>query len=217
VASNGLTQNSAHPDTYHEGTGLATGGTVTFTNVVDLKRFEGIGLYDTSMNQESPGCTSITFQALDANGVELWRWQGSKTGQNWATDWEDFDVDLTGVKTVKILDKAMAGFPYCFPSIGRFKVCGTAPPPPPPPIAPYLVQTQSYCVHDFTEQNCRTLAATEGRMYFVQDVNNAAYGCSWYPNSANKLQVFNTKTTSTVSCASQYASLNAHCICEWNF
>jgi hypothetical protein len=218
VASNGLQQNSAHPDTYHEGTGLATGGTVTFTNVVDLHKLEGIGLYDTTMNQDSPGCTSITFQALDASGTELWRWQGSMTGQNWNTDWEVFTVALTGVKTVKILDKAMTNsFPYCFPSFGRFKVCGIAPPPPPPPVTPYMEITQAQCAQDLTEQDCKTLADTENRFYYSGPINNAVYGCSYYPFSANKMQVWNTNTASTEDCNSQWVATAAKCICVWNF
>ena len=90
-----------------------------------------------------------------------------------------------------------------------------APPgPPPPPIAPYATQLTGTCMTDFTEQNCRTLAATEGRMYVVQDITNAAYGCSWIPNSQNKLQVFNTLTTTAATCASQNAMMQSVCICE---
>ena len=95
-------------------------------------------------------------------------------------------------------------------------ICGIASPPPPPPqpIAPYMTQTQGDCATDFTELDCRTLADTNGRQYVTQSINNAAYGCSWYPNSQNKLQVFNTKTDSTATCASQHSAQGAVCICE---
>ena len=119
------TRNTAFPTSnpaYREGSGLSTGGTATFSSPVHLKSFEAIGQY--SPSHPFAGCNTITFQARNEAGAELWRWTGDLTsasaGLSWS-NWKLLSVDVSGVKSVKILTKRMAGAPYCWPSLGKFK------------------------------------------------------------------------------------------------
>ena len=126
--SNGLTLNTAGPSSYHEGSGLSTGGTATFSSPVHLTSFEAIGAYSSSY--AVTGCNTITFQALNEAGAEVWTWTGDLTesgaGISWS-NWKLLNVDVSGVKSVKILDKRMDTSPYCWPSFGRFTESAACP------------------------------------------------------------------------------------------
>ena len=111
-----------HP-AYHEDGGLSTGGTATFSSPVHLQSFEAIGAYYNT--RAVTGCDTITFQALNEAGAEVWRWAGDLTGSGAGISWSNWkllNVDVSGVKSVKVLDKPMASAPYCWPSFGRFTI-----------------------------------------------------------------------------------------------
>ena len=112
---------------YHEGSGLSTGGTATFSSPVHLKSFEAVGAYGPSPSYDVTGCNTITFQALNEAGAEVWSWTGDLTGSGASISWSNWkllNVDVSGVKSVKIQTKRMDTAPYCWPSFGRFTKSG---------------------------------------------------------------------------------------------
>ena len=104
---------------------------LVFPEAKHLKTFEAIGRY--SYSNSWNGCTSVTFQALDASDAELWRWEGNL---QWGTSgakldyvnngWQVLHVDVENVRKIKVLDKPTTS-PWCYLNLRRFVETQTGP------------------------------------------------------------------------------------------
>ena len=100
-------------NTFHDGSGATTAGSVYFPSAIDLKSFEVCGRY--SSTHPSNGCSSISMVAKDAGGSQLWSWSGSLTSNSWS-NWRTMNVNMAGVKEVDIVSRPSG----CYPSFRNF-------------------------------------------------------------------------------------------------